>query len=337
MNTISEKDLNNPESPGDGWHIIEAAGDFTSTATGRDGKPFTYTQRITPAALAAIVQAGVPEHGLLIDRDHLSHDLAHTTEAMGWVRKLALCGGNLAAYIEWSTAGLPLVQGKVYKHFSTEYPWHDSIRPGGVMVPDRLIGLALTNKPNNNTGQPPITNRGQAANHTPHTHTHMNPDILAKLGLADGATDEEIIAAIDALKNQVEDANAAAEEAAQSEADSLICAEEAANDVELTEEEKEDVEEQLVMNRAHGLRYLRLLCNSKRNGGAATAARSYADRTPAHRRGSATATRRGAVSPSVRAVLNRAHEACHQARARGRHLPFNVAKKQAERELRSGK
>ena len=87
------------------------------------------------------------KYGLPVDKDHLSYQEDKTTEAMGWVRELAMCAGNLAARIEWTPPGLALVQGKVYKHFPTVYP---GAAEGCTMYePERLIGLALTNHPPN--------------------------------------------------------------------------------------------------------------------------------------------------------------------------------------------
>lgn len=218
MKEISPNELNSPEKPGDGWYIIESAGQHPHGEI---------MQNLTPEVLARVAAAGVPAEGLPVDKDHLSYQEDKTTEAMGWVRELAMCAGNLAARIEWTPPGLALVQGKVYKHFSTVYP---GAAEGCTMYePERLIGLALTNQPNNAAGQPPITNshanifqpkQGAEAKTQTNTQTKtMNPTILAKLGLAEGATDEEIIAAIDSLRAQVAEAQNAAADAAAAEAD----------------------------------------------------------------------------------------------------------------------
>ena len=117
MKEISTADLQPATAPGDGWYIIEAAGEHATRVEEQE-----LVQQLTPEALAAVAAAGVPAEGLPIDRDHLSLDSDNSTEAMGWVRELAMCGGNLAARIEWTSLGLPLIEGRVYKHFSTVYP-----------------------------------------------------------------------------------------------------------------------------------------------------------------------------------------------------------------------
>lgn len=120
--------------------------------------------------MQAIVAAGVPEEGIPIDADHRGvPGVAEVpdTAAAGWVRELALFDdgdGNmqLAGRIEWTPPGLELVAGRVYKHFSTVYRVDDEelAEPlgGNRYRPLVLLGLALTNNPNNRMGQRPITN-----------------------------------------------------------------------------------------------------------------------------------------------------------------------------------
>ena len=354
MKEIATNELNSPEKPGDGWYIIEAAGRHPHGEL---------MQNLTPAVLARVAAAGVPPEGLPVDKDHLSYQEDKTTEAMGWVRELAMCGGDLAARIEWTPPGLALVQGKVYKHFSTVYP----AAADGAMEyePERLIGLALTNQPNNREGQPPITNsaalRGaddevdpaggftlrdvreyeqkgllprhgaEAKNQTNTENKTMNPTILAKLGLAEGATDEEIIAAIEGLQAQVAAAENAAADAAAAEAESIINAEEAAADVKLEDEERKEVAEEIIDNRAHGLKFLRLLVNSKRPT-ATPAPRRYADNSTPEAR-AALANRTPQKVDEKQAILNRANEICREAKARGQHKSFTAAKRDAELEF----
>ena len=85
---IAAADLQPLDAPGDGWYIIEAAGEFPTVVRVGDEK-LTVTQRLTTEALERVAEAGVPPEGLLIDRDHLSRDNDKPTEAMGWGRELA--------------------------------------------------------------------------------------------------------------------------------------------------------------------------------------------------------------------------------------------------------
>ena len=326
MKEISENELQGQEMPGDGWFIIEAAGQHAARMEGQQ-----FTQNLTPEVLAGVAAAGVPAEGLPIDRDHLSLDARNSTEALGWVRELAMCGGNLAARIEWTPLGLPLIQGRIYKHFSTVYPPDAEQVASGVYTPTRLIGLALTNQPNNKEGQPPISNRGLAENQNKKTMDYP-AELLAALRLAEGASDEEVMGAVDALNKRVADAEAAgAAAAADAEADKLVNQEEKETGAVLNEEERKEVKEQIVANREHGLKYMKLLCNSKRPQVQQTPAeqpRRYADRSE--------------VKPVVnrmedgeQRIANRAKEICAEARKAGKPIDYYTGLKRARSEAES--
>lgn len=335
MKTIAEADLQPPTAPGDGWYIIEAAGEHATRVDDTE-----LTQQLTPDALAAVAAAGVPAEGLPIDRDHLSLDSDNSTEAMGWVRELAMCGRNLAARIEWTSLGLPLITGRVYKHFSTVYPPPTAEQlASGTYVPHKLIGLALTNQPNNKTGQPPITNRElPTPTTTTDTPTMYSPKLLATLGLAEGATDEEVLAAVQALKEQAEVANTAAQNAEAAEAEAVINAAEKENGVELSPEEKEEAKQQIITNRAHGLKYVGLLCRDKRPA-AATSGSGVASPVSNSRRyaGKAPLANRTTPADPEQAIANRAQQLCDEARAAGKPLGYFTAVEKARAELARNK
>lgn len=326
MKEISENELEGQEMPGDGWFIIEAAGQHPARMDGQG-----FTQNLTAEVLAGVAAAGVPAEGLPIDRDHLSLDARNSTEALGWVRELAMCGGNLAARIEWTPLGLPLIQGRIYKHFSTVYPPDAEQVASGVYTPTHLIGLALTNQPNNKEGQPPISNRGLAENQDNRTMDYP-AELLAALGLAEGASDEEVMGAVDALNKRVADAEAAgAAAAADAEADKLVNQEEKETGAVLNEEERKEVKEQIVANREHGLKYMKLLCNSKRpqeQVAPAEQPRRYADRSevkPVVNR----------MTDGEQNIANRAKEICAEARKAGKPIDYYTGLKRARGEAES--
>lgn len=394
MKQISKEDLQPAGAPGDGWYIIEAAGEHMTHVEDTE-----LVQRLTPEVLAAVAAVGVPAEGLPIDRDHLSLDSDNSTEAMGWVRELAMCGGNLAARIEWTSLGLPLIKGRVYKHFSTVYPPPTVEQlASGTYVPDRLIGLALTNQPNNKTGQPPITNslgrvgevRGanypsspigfrlrdevatprqdaeagpsspigyaeagevQIENSAPAAQdgdnfsegevpeesknkttekepTMYSPELLAVLGLAEGASEEEVLAAAKALKEQAAIANTAAQNAEAAEAEAVINAAEKEHGVTLSDEEKKEAKEQIITNRKHGLKYVGLLCRDKRPV-TNTEGRRYAGKAPMVNRSVPT-------DPEL-AIANRAQQLCDEARAAGKPLGYFTAVEMARTEAAKNK
>ncbi len=399
MKEIAKSEVENPEAPGDGWFIIEAAGRHAT----RRGE-VEFTQNLSPEVLAGIVEAGVPAEGLPIDRDHLSLDERNSTEALGWVRELAMCDGDLAGRIEWTPLGLPLIQGRVYKHFSSVYPPPGEQLAGGEYMPERLIGLALTNQPNNKEGQPPITNsrervgevRGtrlrscgatprqandpsspigyaeagevrmensapaaqeweedeagylwpredfsegevpeEAENNKNEEPTMYSPELLSALGLTEGATEADVLAAVQKLKQSAEVANAAVKKAEAAEAEAVINAAERENGVELSEEEKEEAKQHIITNRAHGLKYVGLLCRDKRPAAAAAAeqpvanTRRYAGKMPL--------VNRSVPEDGEKAIANRAQQLCDEARAAGKHLGYFTAVEMARTEAARNK
>lgn len=272
---ITVADLQSPENPGDGWYIIEAAGEYPKTVRDAANRPLRIVQRLTPEALARIAENGVPEEGLLIDRDHRSLTHQPDSEAMGWVRELATCEGNLAARIEWTPMGQQLIAGKAYKHFSTVYPPDAEQFARGELTPAKLAGLSLTNTPNNAEGQPPIANSAEpeeqkeqalqpggnapadSRNQQEKTNMEYPAELLNALGLAEGASDEEVLAAVQKLQEENHSAKDAAAEA-------VINSEEAAAGTKLNDEERKECKEALVANSKLGAKFTHLVCNAKR-------------------------------------------------------------------------
>ena len=331
---ITPADLQPPENPGDGWYIIEAAGEYPTVLKLGEEK-MTFTQQLTPEVLERVAEAGVPPEGLLLDKDHFSRQLDKPSEAMGWVRELAICEGSLAARIEWTSIGRQLIEGKIYRYFSTVYPPDPEQMRSGVFRPDRLIGLAITNKPHNAEGQPPITNRetplppGNSAPAEPNEQTQPNMtypnELLALLGLAEGATDEEVLAAVQALKQ-------GADAAADAEADSVVNSTEAEEGAKLTDEEKKECKDEVLANREHGLKYTRLLCQNKalmnRQTAQTAGVRKYAGNGKMP-----VITNRKGVDETELAVTNRAQEIVSAARTAGRKVNYWTAVAQARNEV----
>lgn len=202
--------------PSDGWYQIEVAGEHPA-GEGR-------VQVIDDEAMNSIVnrfadekaQAGESFAGLLVDRDHLSHDLENETAAMAWVKDLAVRDGQLHAQLDLTTAGEAAVTGKVYKFFSTEYAPEDIEDLGdGRVRPLRLSGLAFTNRPNNKGGKP-ISNRedtpigagnpnGGQTQTTNEIHNYKSMKAIAeKLGLPADADEAAILKAISDLTAKVD-------------------------------------------------------------------------------------------------------------------------------------
>jgi hypothetical protein len=142
--------------------------------------------------------------GILVDNDHLSHDLAHPTEAKAWTKRLENRDGQLYGLIEVTDTGAAAIRNKRWKFFSTEYsePWIEDLGkgPDGLrrVRPKKLTGLSLTNRPNHR-GQSPITNREAEAAEQPTQYDKPMNKIAEQLGLPDTATEDDITAAIASL------------------------------------------------------------------------------------------------------------------------------------------
>lgn len=365
MKEIKMTDLVPMDAPGDGWHHIESNEEHPaqrrSAAADGSGVASEIIQVLDNAAMAAIVAAGVPEEGLPVDVEHRGVPgvaAVPDTAAAGWVRELAVFDDGaghlqLAARIEWTPPGLELIQGRVYKHFSTVYRVDDEELAEGLggnrYRPLVLLGLALTNNPNNRLGQRPITNsagvRGDLrftkdelrfensapgaqdgdnftegevpeGNNTKNENTTMNEldDIKNALGLAPEATAADCVAAIESIKGE-------AAAAADSEAETLLNSEGLSD---LPEEEKKEIKEGLVTNRGLAMMTIRAYKERKQQAAAAE---------PRQARYAKAGTPRTGATPTGSTIINRAKEIQKAERAAGRTCSFWKAHGMAKNEL----
>lgn len=208
--------------PEDGWYQIEALGEHINHR-GR------FVQIIDEKAVTSIInrfaaeaaKGGEDFPGMRIDKDHLSQvvieeELVNSTESLGWNMQLRNRAGVPEAKINWTLLGRPLIESKpeqppVYKFFSTEYLPEECEQIGTrvinkktykVVRPLRLDGLSLTNDPNNK-GQRPISNRDRGDESQPIMKT-----LLKKLGLAEDASEESGLAALEKITNRATTAEA---------------------------------------------------------------------------------------------------------------------------------
>jgi phage I-like protein len=227
--TILNREL---KHPADGWYHIEPKGEHAGTAD--DGTKIS--EVIDAKAVESIVSTfnrevedyetkyGAPFPGMLLDREHFSHNEEKETAADGWVKALQNRSGETYAKIDWTPRGKAAVDGGEYKFFSTEYP------PDGIEIlnkkgdrlrvrPLKLSGLSLTNRPNNVGGRP-ITNRklspDQPATHPAgvqaDTQKIKMEKIAKKLGLSAEASEDAIYDKISELLDQLKKNNKAEEE-----------------------------------------------------------------------------------------------------------------------------
>lgn len=199
--------------PDDGYYQIEALGEFVNhdaeVVQVIDDKAVTsIVNRFAQAAQAANFA------GLRIDKDHLSQSMENPTESYGWAMALRNRDGVPEAKIAWTGIGKPLVEAKedqppAYKFFSTEYGVDKCERIGSRIVngksyavvrPLELVGLSLTNDPNNK-GQRPISNRNGDAGAGNQTEPTMK-EINEALGLSADAPEASAVAEILKIKNR---------------------------------------------------------------------------------------------------------------------------------------
>lgn len=367
MKTIEKTDLVPMDAPGDGWYHIESNEEHPAKRKGGD-----IVQVLDNAAMQAIVAAGVPEEGIPIDADHRGvPGVAEVpdTAAAGWVRELALFddgAGNmqLAGRIEWTPPGLELVAGRVYKHFSTVYRVDDEELAEGLggnrYRPLVLLGLALTNNPNNRMGQRPITNslgrvgevRGTNYEVRSEEEAGMSPQEDFSAASANAQAElrrDKEVAGTKTTKNENQDMNeledikkalglapeataadcvAAIESikgeaaaAADSEAETLLNSEGLSD---LPEEDKKEIKEGLVTNR--GLAMVTIRAFKERKAQSAAAAEPQA-------RYAKAGTPRTGAKPTGSTIINRAKEIQRAERAAGRTCSFWKAHGMAKTEL----
>ena len=326
IKTITLDDLQPWENPGDGWYHIERWGEHPQVSL--EGKQ--YVQVIDDNAVRSIVEAGVPEEGILVDVEHVSVTGVRDTRAYGWVKELAALpteeGLQLCARIEWTPLGRPLVKDRIYKHFSTVYSVELCADLGGGRIrPLQLVGLALTNQPNN-PGQRPITNSQAAPINNTNQQDNINMEelkkIAAKLGLPEDATLDQVLATLDDLMK-------AEQEAAEAEAETLLNSEELKD---LNEEERKDLKDELLTNRDLGIKMINLLINRKGGGAPPATAPRYA--RPGYRPETRATKGAGAMGAERGKLLtNKAREIQAQEKAAGRPCSFWKAKNLAKSRL----
>ncbi len=214
--------------------------------------------------------------GVLIDQEHFSLAGDKSGEAMGWVTDLAAREDGLWGRVRWTDTGQAAVENGRFRFISPVWLREDCDDLGnGRVRPRRLHSLGLTNSPNLK-GMAPLSNRA-ASDATPSSippspsSSSLTPgtapgaaqnkpkansmtDLNKLLGLAEDAAPEAVLAAVTALKNRAEAAEADLLKNREAQADADL---EPLKD-KLGEEDRKAIRAQLVANRAATLPLLRL-------------------------------------------------------------------------------
>ena len=159
-----------------------------------------------PAAVAALSDERRGSLDLPIDVNHAEDRQAPQgapSPAAAWIKQFAVRDGVLSARVEWTQAGRESVESKAYRYFSPSFMHVRKIKlpgqPHGGEV-RAVTGGSLVNRPA--FDMPALA--GQ------HQEDAMNELTLQALGLAAGATEQETLAAIAALKSERDEAQAQA-------------------------------------------------------------------------------------------------------------------------------
>jgi phage I-like protein len=188
--------------PADGWFQIAKLGDWYHQETGT-------MQVVDAAAITSMVDAfkraassdNFP--GLLVDRDHFSHDRDKPTEALCWIFEMEARPDGVWAKGKWTSLGIDLIEGGVYRLVSPVFSDWESVEGGDAnrLRPRLIKRVALTNDPNCK-GFVPLSNRddggtprGDARNAAGANNMNHRDELCRMLGLEVTASDEELATA----------------------------------------------------------------------------------------------------------------------------------------------
>lgn len=152
-------------------------------------------QVVDDAALEAMYSKLLNREGeeILMDDDHLSHELDQPTDANAWLLlnkdTLQIRADGLYGKPRWTQPGEGKVLGGVKRFISAEFSPRSIVPLGGVRFRvTELTGLALTNRPNFKRLQKPLTNRdADEGIKTANTNTMHKEALAAHLGITTSA------------------------------------------------------------------------------------------------------------------------------------------------------
>ena len=150
--------------------------------------------------------------GVLVDREHFSADPDKSSDAMAWATDIRQeADGSIWTRWDFTPEGERLWNEKVLVSRS---PLFRAVPAAGGREyhPVALESIAMTNTPHFKELSTLAAAR-EAAEVNKNKGTTMDKDILAALGLAEGAEKEEVLAAIRAMKDKASAAEAAASDA----------------------------------------------------------------------------------------------------------------------------
>lgn len=147
--------------------------------------------------------------GILVDREHFSADREKTSDAMAWAKDIRQeADGSIWTRWEFTAPGKVLWEGKVLVNRS---PLFACAKDGKRYHPVALKSIGMTNTPHFTELSTLAAARAAEVNNN-EGEIHMQK-ILEALGLAEGASEDEALSAIQGLKDKASAAEAKATEA----------------------------------------------------------------------------------------------------------------------------
>ena len=147
--------------------------------------------------------------GILVDREHFSADREKTSDAMAWAKDIRQeADGSIWTRWDFTAVGRDLWEGKVLVNRS---PLFACRKEGKDYIPVALKSIGMTNTPHfTELSTLAAARAAEVNNHEGEIHMQK---ILEALGLAEGASEDEALAAIQGLKDKASAAEAQATEA----------------------------------------------------------------------------------------------------------------------------
>jgi phage I-like protein len=184
------------------WNLLFPRGKWHGANLAAIGGSIDLDSGLLDEMVANWQAAGAPRLPIRITHRHLDDDVPATErieleKAVGFLVDLRVTADGLEALTEWNAAGKQLVDAGAYAFWSPEWqPRHRDRRTGDVKG-WWLSGTALTNDPFFNE-MPPVAAANPTEPNPQHQEQPMNEEqkkLRASLGLAENATDAEVLAA----------------------------------------------------------------------------------------------------------------------------------------------
>lgn len=184
--------------------------------TGKDGKPIkdavvVFDENSVGKVVAAFKEAAKAKDwpGILVDQDHFSCNTSKPSTALAWARDIRVDGdGSIWTKWEFTAKGKELYEGKMLINRSPVLDLEQL--SAKEFAPTVLTSIGMTNAPYFKDLSPLAAAREVKNNKGENT---MDPSILKELGLQEGATLDDVLAAIKSLKDKEAAATATATDA----------------------------------------------------------------------------------------------------------------------------